>query len=185
MQQPRILIVDDDPHLKETLSLWLAKYDCEILTAEHGDQALGILRSGTPVDLVLSDFMMPELNGIELLRTIKSSPELFGVKIVLISNNTDPEFRKRASDLGAIDFLLKTSGAKAISERIAAILTPGAAPIAFRERSGDAASMSQALVALLEAVSTCDGLPDSTRATLRSAQILAGQLQDRLEKIPG
>jgi len=62
VQRRRILIVDDDPHLKEALSLWLAKYDYEILTAEHGDQALGILRSGSPVDLVLSDFMMPELN---------------------------------------------------------------------------------------------------------------------------
>jgi len=183
VNRPRILIVDDDPHLKETLSLWLAKYDCEILTAEHGDQALGILRSEPAVDLVLTDFMMPEVNGIELLRMVKSSPELFGVKIVLMSNNADPEFRKRAADLGAVDFLLKTSGAKAISERVAAILSPGASPMKLTEKSADAASMSQALVALLEAVSTCDGLPNSTRAVLRSAQILAGQLHERLEKI--
>jgi len=185
VQRPRILIVDDDPHLKETLCLWLAKYDCEILTADHGDQALGILRSAGTVDLVLTDFMMPEVNGIELLRMVKSSPELFGVKIVLMSNNADPEFRKRAADLGAVDFLLKTAGAKAISERIAAIVSPGASPIKLSERSADDASMSQALVALLEAVSTCDGLPDSTRAVLRSAQILAGQLHERLEKTTG
>jgi len=176
MQRLKILIVDDDPHLVEALNLWLSKYDYEILTAENGDQALGILRSGKTIDLVLSDFMMPELNGLELLRMAKSSTELFSVKIVLMSNNADPEFRKRAADLGAVDFLLKTTGAKAITERIVGILSPGTVPAKLRENSANAQSMSQALVGLLEAVSACEGLPEATRSTLRSARILAGQL---------
>jgi len=180
MQRPKILIVDDDPHLVEALGLWLGKHDYEILTAVNGDQALGILRSGTAVDLVLSDFMMPELNGLELLRMAKSSPELFSVKIVLMSNNADPEFRKRAADLGAVDFLLKTTGAKTITERIVGILSSGTPPATHREPALNAQSMSQALVELLEAVSACDGLPASTRAALRSAQILAGQLSEQI-----
>jgi len=97
-----------------------------------------------------------------------------------MSNNADPEFRQRAADLGAVDFLLKTSGAKAITERIVDILSPGASPNRLREVASDANSMSHALVELLEAVSACDGLPDTTRAALRSAQILAGQLSERI-----
>ena len=184
MQRPRILIIDDDTHLKEALGLWFSKYDYEILTAENGDGALEILRSGPPVDLLLSDFMMPELNGLELLRVAKSNSELFSLKVVLMSNNADPAFRNRAADLGAVDFLLKTTGAKAITERVAGILSPGAAPAKARE-SAEAESVSRALIELLNAVSATTGLPEATRATLRSAQIMAGQLHDRVAQHEG
>ncbi len=183
MPSPRILIVDDDSHLVEALTLWFGKYEYEILTAENGDQAVRMLRTGSPVDLVLSDFMMPEINGLELVRLIKSNTELCSIRIVVMSNNADPEFRKRAADLGALDFLLKTSGARYITERVAAILgAAGAGPI--RDTPGDAQLMSQALVALLAAANASADLPESTRATLNSASILAGQLHQRLARAP-
>ena len=75
MSKPRLLILDDDPHLTEALELWFAKRNYEVEKASDGEEGLLILRSDKNIELVLADFMMPGLNGLELLKLMKSTTE--------------------------------------------------------------------------------------------------------------
>ena len=79
----KILLVDDEPDAITTLKFRFEQAGYEVLTAENGMQALDALRE-SPVDLVLADFMMPELNGIEMARMIKGSSTLFDTRIMLV-----------------------------------------------------------------------------------------------------
>jgi CheY-like chemotaxis protein len=66
MSRRRVLIVDDDAPFLELLQLCFAKANFDVILASNGEEALKILLESEPPDLVLSDFMMPEVNGIEL-----------------------------------------------------------------------------------------------------------------------
>ena len=121
MERNTILIVDDEEDVVSALKFRLAMSGCEVLTAANGAQALEILRE-KPVNLVLADFMMPELNGLELTRMVKAHPKWFETKVLLFSCNIEPQYRQRAMELGAVDYLPKTDGANAIVNRVYEIL---------------------------------------------------------------
>ncbi|HME10686.1 MAG TPA: response regulator [Bryobacteraceae bacterium] len=175
MPKPRLLILDDDPHLTEALELWFNKRNYEIETASDGEEGLLILRSEKNIELVVADFMMPGLNGLELLQLMKSSNDLFHIKMLIMSHNENPEFRNRALQLGAIEYISKADGAKSIVERAIQTLdgTPAgpAAPAA-----GELRLMSESLLNLIQVTSMTDGLPPSARAALVSAQKLAQRI---------
>ena len=72
MEKKRVLIVDDEQDVRETLESVLQKIDYHPLTAAHGEEALEIIRN-QKVDIVLSDLYMPVMNGIELLKRVGES----------------------------------------------------------------------------------------------------------------
>ena len=78
MGKTTVLIVDDEPDIIATLQFRLASAGYEVLTAEDGARALDVIRANA-VDLVLADFMMPEINGLELTRLVKSDARLFEI----------------------------------------------------------------------------------------------------------
>ena len=123
MKKTRVLIVDDEEDVIAALQFRLATAGYEVVTASNGAAALDAIRT-TDVDLVLADFMMPEVNGLELTRLVKSDPKLCEVKILLFSCNTEPEFQRRAIELGAIDYLDKTDGANSIVSRVYDLVSP-------------------------------------------------------------
>ena len=123
MKKTRVLIVDDEEDAIAALQFRLAAAGYEVVTASNGAEALDVIQT-SDVDLVLADFMMPEINGLELTRLVKSDPKLFEVKILLFSCNTEPEFRRRAIELGAIDYLAKTDGANSIVSRVYDVVSP-------------------------------------------------------------
>ncbi|MDA1315031.1 MAG: response regulator [Acidobacteria bacterium] len=181
----KILLVDDEPDALETLKFRFEQSGYEVLTAENGVRALDILRD-CPVDLVLTDFMMPELNGLEMARMIKSSQNLFDTRIMLFSCNTDPEFRKRAADIGVLDFVAKTDGFLRIIER-AQQLAPVTRPH-YPERSEDAFriqlhSLARGLKDVLKLAEITAPLPEPTRIALDSANRIARDLE-RLTAAP-
>ena len=123
MGKTRVLIVDDEEDVIAALQFRLATAGYEVVTASNGAAALDVIRT-TDVDLVLADFMMPEINGLELTRLVKSDAKLCNVKILLFSCNTEPEFRRRAIELGAIDYLNKSDGANSIVSRVRDVVSP-------------------------------------------------------------
>jgi DNA-binding NtrC family response regulator len=98
----KILIVDDEVDLVEILSEILEDY--EIFKAFDGQQGLQQLREKLP-DLVVSDVMMPKLNGLEMLRTLRA--EGFKTPVIYITGFADTEKIREAWQLGATDFLDK------------------------------------------------------------------------------
>jgi CheY-like chemotaxis protein len=186
MPKPRLLILDDDPHLTEALELWFAKRNYDIEHASDGEEGLLILRSDKNVELVLADFMMPGLNGLELLQLMKSSNDLFHIKVLIMSHNENPEFRNRALQLGAVDYISKGDGAKSIVERAIQTLdgvvpAPAAVPVtavtaALPTPAGELRLMSESLLNLIQITSLTDGLPPAAKAGLASAQKLAERI---------
>jgi CheY-like chemotaxis protein len=79
-----ILVVDDEKPLRELLSMALEEAGFRVLQAYHGRQALEVAISARP-DLIVSDVMMPLMNGVELCRALKSNPATARIPVILMS----------------------------------------------------------------------------------------------------
>src|SRR5215472_4779175 len=84
IKRRRVLIVDDDDSVTELLVDLLRREGYEIATATHGEDALALLPSFDP-DIVVSDVVMPVMDGIELCRRIKESPQTGNIPVLLVS----------------------------------------------------------------------------------------------------
>lgn len=181
-----ILIVDDEEDVVSALKFRLAMSGCEVLTASNGAQALEVLRE-KPVQLVLADFMMPELNGLELTRMVKAHPKWFETKVLLFSCNIEPQYRQRAMELGALDYLPKTDGANAIVNRVYEILEieqpdRGAAASPAVPNNAQLRSLAQSLVDVLRLAGMPEGLPSSTQYALDSALRIADDIRNLADR---
>src|SRR6516225_5256854 len=119
---PGILIVDDNEDNRYTLQLLLESDDYErIASAASGNEAIALLEK-QKFSLVLLDLMMPDLNGDEVLRLIKSDPEKRDIPVVMISADTDAEKVAQCIELGADDYLPKPFNPTILRARIGAAL---------------------------------------------------------------
>jgi CheY-like chemotaxis protein len=135
-----ILIVDDEDDVIQALRFRLETSGYKVLTASNGRQALARLED-SKVDLILADFMMPEVNGLELAERIRSNPALSKAKVVLFSCHAEAEIQARARGLGVLDYLPKMEGAGAIVRRVYAILNAPDGPTEKPATRDDAESM--------------------------------------------
>jgi serine phosphatase RsbU (regulator of sigma subunit) len=103
---PRVLVVDDLPLNRDVLSRRVVREGFAVETAEHGRQALDMLQS-EPFDLVLLDVAMPEMDGIELLETLKNDERLAHIPVIMVSATDELEMVVRCLELGADDYLPK------------------------------------------------------------------------------
>jgi CheY-like chemotaxis protein len=183
VEKKSILIVDDEEDVTSALQFRLTMAGCDILTAGNGAEALEILRD-RKVDLLLADFMMPEVNGLELTRLVKSHPDWFDTKVLLFSCNTDPQFRQRAMELGALDYIPKTTGANAIVKRVFEVLGLDSEPAEPAESPSYGVfqrqlhSLAQSLVEVLQLASLPRELPETTKYALESARRVAADIRD-------
>ena len=105
MPQERILVVDDEEAVRGIVSALLQRSGYATTTAEGGDEALARLQEGPAYDLVLSDIMMPGIDGLTLLQRICS--EHPGTPVVMVTAVQDVNVATSAFRSGAIDYLLK------------------------------------------------------------------------------
>jgi len=112
MDKKVILVVEDDPKVGESLRLFLKKRGFEILLASNGKEALSLFGEEV-VDLVITDLVMPKMDGIELLEAVKNlKPE---TEVIVISAQGTIEKAVQAMKLGAFDFIEKPINPKVIS----------------------------------------------------------------------
>lgn len=105
-QMPTVLIIDDEPRRLSTLQQVLGHAAYEYGTAVSGDAARKFLSSkGSEVDAILLDWVLPDVDGIELLRWIKSSPALTDLEVVIQSPEVVPEKIRAGIDYGAYYYL--------------------------------------------------------------------------------
>ena len=105
-----ILIVEDEKDLLDSYKELIETAGFFALTASDGYQALDILSKNIgKVDILLLDLMMPGVDGLEVLKTIKSNEDKYGrMPIVVLTNMTSESVVKEAFDLGATSYLVKT-----------------------------------------------------------------------------
>lgn len=112
-----VLLVEDDPDYSQLLNEAFVQAGFRTLLANNGERALEILRTEA-VDLVVSDFIMPEVNGLELCRLMNEDSRLAKLKVILYSCNADGAFRRKARELGAIDYLPKTDDTVSLVQQV-------------------------------------------------------------------
>lgn len=149
----KILIVDDEADVIQALKIRLETAGYDTVTASDGAEALAILQDIQP-DLILADLMMPELDGLELTRRVRQNPSWFGVPVMLFSCHDDPVARELALEFGALDYLSKTAGARAIISRVDEILSAARSAEGAAKQQGAAYEHAERdLIAQLHAVS--------------------------------
>ena len=114
----KILVVDDEPPIRKLLRMGLSTQGYEILEAPNGKTALELL-SQKP-DLVILDLGLPDIQGLELLRTMRARSE--SVPIVVLSSRGDEAGKVEALDLGADDYVTKPFGMDELLARMRAAL---------------------------------------------------------------
>ncbi|NET27899.1 adenylate/guanylate cyclase domain-containing protein [Okeania sp. SIO1I7] len=119
--QGKILVVDDNQVNRELLVRRLKREGHLVTAATNGFQALEIIQS-QPFDLVLLDIMMPQMNGYEVLETLKSDPKLRHIAVIMISAVDDIDSIVRCIELGAEDYLSKPFNPTLLKARINACL---------------------------------------------------------------
>ena len=105
LARPRILVVDDDPDLREMMRLVLEP-GYEVLCAADGEASLDVARTDQP-DLIIMDQFMPRLDGLGALERLRADPATEDIPVILVSARADESVRVRGLDLGAVDFLAK------------------------------------------------------------------------------
>ena len=116
--QLKVLVVDDEPPIRKLLRMGLATANYAILEAPNGKSALSLLAENP--DLVILDLGLPDMDGHELLRTIRSRNEK--VPIVVLSSRGDEAGKVRALDYGADDYVTKPFGMDELLARLRAAL---------------------------------------------------------------
>ena len=101
-----IMVVEDSPTQSLQLRHLLSEAGYEVVTAENGTEALSKINHSPPV-LVISDIMMPEMDGYELCAHIKSKPETKAIPVILITYLTEPEDIVKGLECGADNFVTK------------------------------------------------------------------------------
>ncbi len=129
-----ILIVDDDPHIRQLLAFALTKAGLEAREAEDGEAALAAVAANPP-DLVILDINMPRLNGLEVCRRLRAQGDL---PILFLSSRDDEIDRVLGIELGADDYVVKPFSPREVTARVQAILrrSGGQKPAPAEEANG-------------------------------------------------
>ncbi len=150
----RALVVDDSPLAREILSEMLAAFSMPVTTVESGDAALRTLREARgakPFDIVLMDWRMPGLDGIETAAQIRRDPQHASTKVVLVTAFGVAEAREKAGRLGIESFLEKPVSASTLFETVARLFaSPDGHPSPPSPRSSASTAALRAHVLVVE-----------------------------------
>ncbi len=108
METPLILVVDDQVDAARALTRLLRFRGHEVASAAGGQEALTFIENHR-TDLVVLDVMMPEMDGLAVLRNIRTNPHLNDTKVVMFSAGDSSETVRETKKLGAVGFILKGS----------------------------------------------------------------------------
>ena len=124
----RILVVDDDPHIRELLVFALGKAGMRPSEAADGEEALAAIGRDMP-DLMVLDINMPRLNGLDLCRRLRSGNGAGATLPILFLSSRDDEIDRIVGiEIGGDDYVVKPFSPREVVARVGAILKRGAAP---------------------------------------------------------
>jgi two-component system, chemotaxis family, chemotaxis protein CheY len=119
----KILVVDDSPAMIRILVNTLNKAGySQVETAESGRDALEKLAADPNLGLVLTDWNMPEMNGLELLGAIKADPKMKNIPVIMVTSRSVKEDILLAIRHGAKDYIVKPFSVEAIKQKLQNIL---------------------------------------------------------------
>ncbi|MFH0763251.1 MAG: response regulator [Candidatus Omnitrophota bacterium] len=117
----KILVVDDDPDIRDILKLTLSEENYEVFEAKDGEEALKVINS-KPLDLVLLDYKIPKIDGRQVCQLVKKDLLLRHLPIIMVTGKGDISDRVGGIDAGADDYVVKPFEPKELLARIRMIL---------------------------------------------------------------
>ena len=106
MSAPTVLLVEDEPAQREVLAYNLTAEGFAVTQASNGEEALLLVQEAAP-DLILLDWMMPLVSGLEVCRRLKLRPETRGIPIIMLSARSEDVDKVRGLETGADDYVIK------------------------------------------------------------------------------
>lgn len=120
MAKERILIVDDEEHIRELLRVNLETAGYEVMEAETGEEALVQLTDR--IDLVVLDYMLPEMDGLEVLRIIRKDPKTMNLPVLMLTARNEEIDAVLGLEMGADDYIGKPFRVREFLARVKAAL---------------------------------------------------------------
>jgi two-component system phosphate regulon response regulator PhoB len=118
---PQLLVVEDEDALSALLQYNLDKEGYQVTVAADGEEAL-VLIDETPPDLIVLDWMLPKVSGVEVCRRLRARPETRNMPIILLTARGEETDRIRGLDTGADDYIVKPFSMSELAARIRAVL---------------------------------------------------------------
>lgn len=115
----RALVVDDSRAIRSTIERMLRELGFDVVTAQHGGEALEVLRRGEAMDILLVDWNMPEMNGYDLLVALRADPRWQSVPVMMVTSEVDLGWVRRALEAGANEYLMKPFTGEALHDKLA------------------------------------------------------------------
>lgn len=112
-----ILIIDDEIHIRRLTARMLELAGYKVIEATSGAHALALLQNARP-DVITCDITMPGMNGLEVLKAIKSEPNLAAIPVIMLTAVGEEKEAARATQLGAADYITKPFGSTHLLETI-------------------------------------------------------------------
>lgn len=116
-----ILVVEDEPGIQEVLKFNLGQHGHDVIVASDADEAISLLRGALP-DIMLLDWMLPGLSGIELAKRIRGDHRLKGIPIIMLTARSDERDKIQGLETGADDYITKPFSPRELMARIKAVL---------------------------------------------------------------
>ena len=116
-----ILIADDEPNQLELMSFNLSNAGYSIIKATNGKEAIELIENHSP-DLIILDWMMPKMSGIDVCRTLRSRSETKQIPIIILSARSEDSDKSLGLDTGADDYISKPFSPKELISRVNALL---------------------------------------------------------------
>ncbi|MGH3148295.1 MAG: response regulator [Rubrobacter sp.] len=114
----KVLIVDDEPNIREVVGLYLRRDGHDVVSAADGEEALEVFRESEP-DLVVLDLMLPRLSGLEVCRRMQAERR---VPLIMLTARGEEEERIVGLSLGADDYVVKPFSPRELAARVVAVL---------------------------------------------------------------
>lgn len=114
----RALVVDDSKAMRRILTSMIVHEGYTVHEAENGKSALAKLEETGPVELMLIDWNMPEMSGIELVRELRTRPQFADSRLMMVTSETDLERIVQALEAGANEYVMKPVTPEALREKL-------------------------------------------------------------------
>ena len=114
----RALIVDDSRAIRRIIKKMLGEIGFEVVEAGHGIEAIQRLRDAGPVDVMLVDWNMPELNGYDFLCYVRGNPDYKNIPLMMVTSETEMSQMARALEAGANEYVMKPFTKEVIADKL-------------------------------------------------------------------
>lgn len=121
MDQPHVLIIEDDPSVCELLYARMKKAGCRATVAQYGEEGLSLIETDPP-DLLILDLQLPGMNGLDVCRAIRRDPWMSKLPVLMLTGKSDEEDVIVGLEVGADDYMTKPFSAKLLDARVKALL---------------------------------------------------------------